>query len=644
MKLDNIRNFPTIDAYVTDKLSRYASTPHSMETLYSYMFDETDNVMTETTDGYRIQKTTYGEAKLRIESVTRSLSKALSDVPPGSMVGLYASSTPDFITVFWAILGCGFSVLLMNTRLPATALEQVIMNQNVAAVVSDGEAFSVKTIRFSELLALSSEPNCGETVASFGQEVTFMSSGTSETVKLCTYTGESFYQQVRESVDIIRSCPAIKEHYDGQLKHLVLLPFCHVFGFIAVYLWFGFFGRTFVFPKDLNPATVQNTIRKHKVTHVFAVPMVWEAVHKAAIRKIRARGDKTYRRFTRAVSLVNRMGKLGNTVARKALHEVRDGLFGDSIRFLISGGSHISSDTMAFFNGIGYHLANGYGMTELGITSVERSSVRSVLNSTSVGSPFGGTEYRISPEGELLVRSQTRAVRITVGRTSTETNLQDWFPTGDLAEERNRHYYVKGRRDDLLIGLDGENINPVLAESSISVSGAEQVCLLQVEGDVILLASIPGVYSADALHRIHRELASSLEPLKLSRTVRRILLTDQPLLASGEIKISRKRLSRALKTGELSVFDATGIAKRTEERLSALEAEVRECFAVALSRPASDIPSDAHFFNELGGTSLEYFALQGELKSRFALDAASTEENALFSVRDFTEAIRSQNT
>ncbi len=644
MKLDNIRNFPTIDAYVTDKLERYAATSHNMEALYSYMFDETDNVMTETTDGYRIRKTTYGEAKLRIESVTRSLREALGNIPAGSLVGLYAGSTPDFITVFWAILGCGFSVLLMNTRLPSSVLEQVIADRNVAAVVSDSTVFPVKTIRFSELLSCPAEPLRDEMTRSFGQEVTFMSSGTSETVKLCTFTGESFYQQVKESVDIIHGCPAIKEHYEGQLKHLVLLPFCHVFGFIAVYLWFGFFGRTFVFPKDLNPATVQNTIRKHKVTHVFAVPMVWEAVHKAAVRKIQTRGDKTYRKFIRAVTLVNRMGRLGDTVARKALRDVRDALFGDSIRFLISGGSHISSETMAFFNGIGYHLANGYGMTELGITSVERSSVRSILNTTSVGSPFGGTEYRISPDGELMVRSATRAVRISVGRKDTETNLLEWFPTGDLAEERNHRYFIKGRRDDLLIGLDGENINPVLVESSIAVRGAEQVCLLQVEGEVLLLASVPGIYSAEVLHRIHRELASSLEPLKLSRTVRKILLTDQPLLASGEIKLSRKRLSRALKAGELSVFDATGIVKRTEERLSALEAEVRECFAIALSRPASDIPTDAHFFNELGGTSLEYFSLLGELKTRFALDAASSGENALFTVRDFTEIIRSNHT
>ena len=29
---------------------------------------------------------------------------------------------------------------------------------------------------------------------------------------------------------------------------------------------------------DLSPSTIVNTIRRHKVTHVFAVPLFWEKV------------------------------------------------------------------------------------------------------------------------------------------------------------------------------------------------------------------------------------------------------------------------------------------------------------------------------------------------------------------------------
>ena len=279
-------------------------------------------------------------------------------------------------------------------------------------------------------------------------------------------------------------------------------------------------------------------------------------------------------------------------------------------------------------------------MTELGITSVERSAKRRLLNTASIGAPFGMTAYRVSEEGELLVRGKTRACRIAVGDTVTETDYNAWFSTGDLAEERGGRYYVKGRRDDLLIGPDGENINPVLAEAAITVKGVEGVCLLQGREGITLLASVQGIYSAETLRRIHRELTTALEPAKLSRAVRRVLLTDSPLLESGEIKLNRKRLARALQGGELAAFDASGIDRRVEETLSGLEEAVRACFAVALDRPAAEIPPDAHFFSELGGTSLEYFALQGEIKARFGVESIFSEGNTLFTVKDFTSYLQ----
>lgn len=638
MKLRNIRNFNTIEEYVTDKLARFSRESHTMESLYAYMFAEAENTMIEVTDGYRVKKTTYAEARARIEAVAPTLQKTLQGIPAGSTVGLYAQNSPAWITCFWAILKCGYNILLMNTRLPDAVLESVITDHGIAAVISDSRSFSVPTYTVAEV-----DTESGEAFkpVPFGSEVTFMSSGTSEQVKLCTYGGESFYHQVCDSLEILRHCPSIGHHYEGELKHLMLLPLCHVFGFIAVYLWFGFFSRTFVFPKDLDPATVQNTVKKHKVTHIFAVPMVWEGVQKAATRKIAGRGDKTYRKFQKATRLVNKLGKSGDLLARKALREVREGLFGDSIEFLISGGSHISAETLAFFNGIGYHLANGYGMTELGITSVEFSDKRKILNTASIGAPFHTTEYRVNGDGELLVKSKTRAARITRGDTVIETDFDAWFATGDLAEEKGGRYFIKGRRDDLLIGPDGENINPVLAESGIAVKGVEQVCLFKaITGEITLLASLRGGYSAEGLRAIHAELTGALSAVKLERAVNRVLMTYEPLLRGGEIKLSRSRIAKAVASGEIVTFDASGIDRRVEERLSGLEAEVRACFAAALDRSANEIPADAHFFNELGGTSLEYFALQSEIKTRFGIEELYADGTPLFTVKDFTAYIR----
>ncbi len=639
MKLENIRGFSNIDEYVKDKLARYTKEEKSFETLFGYMFDEENNVMVETSDGYRIKKTTYGKFKEQILKSAPTLAKGLHDVPMGSMVGLYCSNCPEWIAVFWMILMCGYRPLLMNTRLPDAVLEEILSQYSVPAVISDEKAFSVRTLYKEDVVAVSEEPM---TARPWGDEVIFMSSGTTDNVKLCAYTGENFYYQICDSVRIVEQCPAIREHYEGELKQLTLLPFYHVFGFIAVYLWFGFFSRTFVFPKDLNPATVQNTVKKHKVTHIFAVPMVWEAVHKAALSKIRSRGDRTYRKFERAVGLVHRIdGRLGDTLARKLLGEVRQGLFGDSIRFLITGGSHIAPETLRFFNGIGYHLANGYGMTEIGITSVEKSVKKSILNSTSIGAPFGQTEYALGEENVLMVRGRTMASRILQNGQEQITDFDAWFTTNDLARCENGRYYIEGRADDLIVCESGENLNPVIAEEQIKVSGVDRLCVFaSKEGAPILLASVPGCFSDEQIRRIHTEIRQALQTAKLESVITHIYFTHGTLISGNDFKVSRRKIATAFASGKISYFDPVYAKEHVQEWISELESEIRECFATALGRDAETIGVDDHFFQDLGGTSIDYFTLLGLLKNKFGLEWTDREGERLATVKDFWNDIK----
>ena len=64
MKLNNIHGFGCIDDYVNYKINKYTDKPKTFETLFELMFDETDNVMAELSDGYRVSKITYGDFKL----------------------------------------------------------------------------------------------------------------------------------------------------------------------------------------------------------------------------------------------------------------------------------------------------------------------------------------------------------------------------------------------------------------------------------------------------------------------------------------------------------------------------------------------------------------------------------------------------
>ena len=627
--------FHSINAFVADKLKSFSTQGLSFETLFSLMFRERENILYERSEGYRIRKTTYGEAREAILAMAAALRRRFSDIPAGEVVGLYMDNSLAWIECFWAILAAGYRPLLMNLRLPPDLLAEAMAACSCRAVVSDGRRFDVPTVIADELTDGAPE----EPDRAFGTELLVMSSGTSEHVKVCAFTAKAFYYQICDSYDIIQECAKVKEHWDGELKLLAFLPFYHVFGLIAMYLWFGFFSRTFVHLADLEPQTILNTIRRHKVTHIFAVPLFWEKVYTRALAGIRERGEDTWNKFQKAMDLRRRLpGAMGDAFSRLAFREVRENLFGESIRFMITGGSFIDPRILDFFNGIGYRLANGYGMTEIGITSVELSNDRKWLCGGYIGKPMTHAEYRLDDEGQLWVRGEITSDYILCDGVRTEND--GWFCTRDLAECREGHYLLRGRRDDLIVGPDGENINPNLIEPRLRSDDAA-VCLipLRQEGKTVpvLLAEVNRYLPQQRLKEIENGLKRRLAEQGLTGAVSRIVLLGEPLMRPEEIKPNRVRLARELDGGRLRVLDPN--EKRQETAAGELEQKVRSCFAAALDRSAGEIGLDADFFTDLGGSSLDYFAAISALKETFGLPFPQEGGN-LRSVGEIADYIR----
>ena len=615
MKITNLGGYPSIDSFVDAKLSRYNSSDKSFESLFELMFSESDNILWEESKGYRISKTTYAQAREHILCRAAKLSGLLAGAEQGSVVGLYMDNSLSWIEVFWAILCAGFCPLLLNLRLDDDTLEYALRVTDAAAVVSDGKSFSVKTITADELTTDAAHTETNK----FGTAVMVMSSGTSSHVKICAYTAEEFFCQIQGSYSIIKQCARIKKHYEGELKLLTFLPFYHIFGLVAVYIWFAFFSRTFVRLNDMQPQTILNTIKRHKVTHIFAVPLFWEKVCEQAMRTISERGEKTVKKFNKGMAISRRLGDspLSDVFSKKAFREVREGMFGESVQFMITGGSYISSQVLEFFNAIGYRLADGYGMSEIGITSVELSGKRSLLNSCSVGLPMMGMEYRLNEEGELLVRGKAMARYIIEDGRRHPNN--DWFNTHDLASFDGSCYRILGRRDDLIIAANGENLNPNIIESKLEVAGVRGVCLVgaQENGKQIptLLVSVSKYITGERLSAVEKQLREKIAALNLAGQVTRLVFVEDSLMRDNEFKLNRSRLTKALAQGELTeVVPDRALAGRADDDIAR---KITLMFAMALQKPEDEIGYDADFFTDLGGTSLDYFSLIAGMRDEF---------------------------
>lgn len=634
-----IKGYKSVNDYVDSKLKKFKEMGISFETLFSLMFSEGNNIMYERSQGYRIQATTYQEAKRQTLCRAKTLAQLLKDIPKGSVVGLSQDNSLFWIENFWAILLCGYNPLLINLRLSQEMVEQSLKDCAAQAVVSDGRTYSVKTVMDEEIV----EADEAYPLEAFGTEILVMTSGTSRHVKLCAYSAEELYYQIEGSLDIIKSCSLIQEHYENRLKLLTFLPFYHAFGLVAVYIWFSFFSRTFVELKDMMPNTITGTVKRHKVTHIFAVPLFWETVYSQAMKTIRQRGEKTEAKFNKAMRLCDRLGDsaLGKTFSKLAFREVRENLFGESIRFLITGGSSISYECMRFFNSIGYHLTDGYGMSEIGITSVELSTKRSLLNARFVGKPMKGVIYKIDEKGELLVKGRAIAKYIIEDGVKKDRVDDEFFCTKDLVECVDGHYKILGRRDDLVIGFSGENLNPNLIEPALSAKDIESVCLVGAkENDEVvptLIVSVNKFISKERFESLDRQLKEKLAEMHLSSEIRRIIYTDDRLLIADEYKLNRIRLKNAAEHNEFHILTPSSVEEESKDELTAA---LKSAFSTALSKAEEDIPESADFFLDLGGSSLEYFAMISELSSKLGLSFPTEDGKTLSTVRDLREFIR----
>ncbi len=638
MKAQHLAGFKSIGAFVRHKLDAFRASDRTMGALFGFMYSEGENVMVERTDGYAIEKRTYAQCKRQAIELSEKLHALLPDAGPNATVGLCMGNSAEWIALFWAILRAGFRPLLMNIRLDDGTLNEILSTYHVACVLSDGRRFAVRTVVFDELNASDGKPF----EPAFADEVLLMTSGTSEHVKLCAYTGEQFFHQIESSAEIIRVSKRIKEHYEGELKLLTFLPFYHIFGLTAVYIWFAFFSRTFVLLKDYSPKTLLNTIKKHKVTHIFAIPLLWERIYETAISEIEKRGEQTAKKFRKGMAIMDRIGDvpvLGDLFAKLAFKEVREGIFGESPRFMISGGSRISPDVLRFFNHIGYRLANGYGMSEIGIASVELSDRRTLLSDGAVGAPIAGYECRIEANGELAVKGASMASAIYLNGERRDGD-GEWFLTHDMARIGNGRLFILGRADDLIVCENGENLNPDQVECRIALTNRRPICLLSAQGEPTLVIELSEYANAATAQAIREEARAALKTMRLDGEVRRIVLTKTPLMNGQEFKVSRARVRRGLEEGTIVPYSFETDRQETED--AALVERIAKHFAEALRKAPEEIAPDAHFFYDLGGTSLDYFAMIAAIQGEFDVGFPTDAGQSLSTVNEIARFIREQ--
>ncbi len=610
-----------LDIFIRENCERLRNSKRTLQDIYEIVFSVPEAVMAETgsissKSGYM----TYGEAEKRINKLASAIYRL--NKGQSSFIALRAENSPEWIILFWAILKSGNKPYLVNLRQPEEFTDSIIETLQCRYIIYIGAKPKLKgeLLDFAELEA---EPSGDEKPESFGNELAITTSGTTLKHKICIYSGNEITNMMLNTESIVNTNREIKSDYKGKVKQFVFLPLYHIFGLEATYLWFSFGHVAFVFPKNLSPDTLIRTIRDHEVTHIFAVPLFWHTVEKSLLKELSNYDEKTRKKFEKGVELSIKLQhiapKLGRAIAKKMFREIRMNLFGESVKFCISGGSYIKASTLKIINALGYPLYNGYGMSEIGITSVELSLDIKDRMLGSIGKPFNSVEYRIDKDSRLQVRGESVCRKVIVDGELLEND--GWFDTGDIMHgTSDGRYYIDGRASDVVFSDNGENLNPDLPEKLLNLSGVKQYTVTGDENNenLMLVVQVPRGMLEIQKKLLEDEIHEKNSRLPQSYQIKKIRYTFDPIMNEKDIKVSRAYLRKMINEGKIVLFESLydeSIENEGEE--TEIRKALRTIFAQVLGRDESEITANGHFINDLGGTSLDYFTLISEIDRKF---------------------------
>jgi long-chain acyl-CoA synthetase len=204
--------------------------------------------------------------------------------------------------------------------------------------------------------------------------------------------------------------------------------------------------------------------------------------------------------------------------------------FGGRLRVVISGGAPLDQDVARLLISLGLPLVEGYGLTEASPV-VAANGLDDNLPG-SVGRPLQGVEVKLTPEGELLVRSPSMMTGYWKddGETARTLDPMGWLSTGDVAEMKDGRIFIRARLREMIVLSIGEKVNPNTVEAELTRDRLFKQVVVVGDRRPFLVAVI--VLNADAWRRLAAD--KGLDPERPNHAASKIELLARitPLLAA----------------------------------------------------------------------------------------------------------------
>ncbi len=429
---------------------------------------------------------------------------------------------------------------------------------------------------------------------------------------------------------------------------LLPLPLHHVYPFSIGLVTVLAVGATMVLPQSLVGPRIAEALRESEATILLGVPRLYDTLWSRL--EARLGGGQALREhilhgvLDGCTALRRRFGiNAGRTLFRPVMKRLAPGL-----RLAVSGGAALDPQTGARFEGLGWTVATGYGLTETSPILTLNAPGEARLD--TAGRPLPGVELGIA-DGEVIARGPNVFAGYwndAVPRSDI-LDAEGWFHTGDGGQiDTDGFLHLTGRLSATIVLPGGENIDPERIERALAARpDIREAGVLDVGGRlgaVIVAEPAREQESAeDTQHRVDEALVRAQQTLPAHHAIGQIQISADPLPRTRLGKLRRHRLKQlhadlqaGHETPTQTPIDAEDMAPEDQSLLG--DPVAAATWQYLAERFANErLTPDSRLHRDLGLDSLSWVDLGIALRERAGIELGDEAIGRVESVRDLLQ-------
>ena len=262
---------------------------------------------------------------------------------------------------------------------------------------------------------------------------------------------------------------ALVEKFPVGTRTLSILPLHHTFENTCGFLYVLYMGGCICVCDGLR--YIQKNMEEYKINLIVGVPTLFESFYKKVMDNMKKQNKMALvNKMIRITKVLRKVGIDLRRVVFKQIHKA----FGGGFKIGICGAAAIDPKIIAFFDDIGIHILQGYGLTET--APVVAGCNYKVFVPGTVGHALGNITIGIDnekdgDEGEILVKGPV----VMAGyfedpeATAAAIDKDGWFHTGDVGriDLKSGCILITGRLKSMIVLKNGKKVFPEEIEQLI---------------------------------------------------------------------------------------------------------------------------------------------------------------------------------